>query len=407
MMSLFGRFKLWQRFALICILFTIPIIILLYLLVSEKNIAINFASKELDGTQYLRPLKTLYEDTLKHKFLTHKYLSGDNAVKADITALSSRIEEDFNRLDDVDKSLGETLNSTEKYNAVKNKWRSSVKDAASLVAVQKSDDVNDDLIASMKALISHVGDKSNLILDPDIDNFYLMDTVVVKLSDAASLIYDIQVSADDVIRKRSVTQDEKTGFIVKTGLLKSDIEAVDADMVVAFRDNPLGNIRPKLEETLKGYDTVINGYLNTVEKDLLKPGSIVINAKDFSDAVVKGMETSKMQNETKVAILAIETGSKKVEAGTDLSIKAGNSLNEIVKSINSLQTMTQQIATATQELSCVTEQVGRDIESISTAAEKTNTSANKIHKASDNLEGLSRELTDSTSLFKLPRLLIN
>src|SRR5260221_10724111 len=49
--------------------------------------------------------------------------------------------------------------------------------AAQDVANAKSDQSD---TANLRALIGRIGDKSNLILDPDLDSYYVMDLVVVK-----------------------------------------------------------------------------------------------------------------------------------------------------------------------------------------------------------------------------------
>ena len=44
------------------------------------------------------------------------------------------------------------------------------------------------LVADIRALIDQVGDASNLVLDPDLDSFYLMDTEVRDIPESADLI---------------------------------------------------------------------------------------------------------------------------------------------------------------------------------------------------------------------------
>ena len=44
-MSVLRNLKVWQKLTLVCALFCVPTAMLLFLLVSEKNIAIRFAAK--------------------------------------------------------------------------------------------------------------------------------------------------------------------------------------------------------------------------------------------------------------------------------------------------------------------------------------------------------------------------
>ena len=61
--------KIWQKLSLIVVAFSIPIGVLLHYLVTEQNIILDFAKNELDGTQYLRPVRKLFADICEHRTL--------------------------------------------------------------------------------------------------------------------------------------------------------------------------------------------------------------------------------------------------------------------------------------------------------------------------------------------------
>ena len=60
--ALLGRLRYPQKFALISLLFILPLSLVLYLLISEINGRVLFARKEIMGNAYLRPLRRLMED---------------------------------------------------------------------------------------------------------------------------------------------------------------------------------------------------------------------------------------------------------------------------------------------------------------------------------------------------------
>src|SRR5262252_3858132 len=92
--------KIWQKFALITIAMSLPIGVLVYLLVVEKNVAITFARKEEVGTSYLRPLRTLQEQVQSHQ------RAGDAGSSTAASTSLARIDETFKELDNVDRELG-------------------------------------------------------------------------------------------------------------------------------------------------------------------------------------------------------------------------------------------------------------------------------------------------------------
>src|SRR5262252_7445350 len=109
--------KIWQKFALITVAMSLPIAVLVYLLVAEKNVAINFSRKEQVGNTYLHPLRTLQEQVQSHQRATD---AGNSTAASSSLA---RIDETFKELDSIDRQLGKDLNTTEKFTALKVKWQ--------------------------------------------------------------------------------------------------------------------------------------------------------------------------------------------------------------------------------------------------------------------------------------------
>ena len=91
--------------------------------------------------------------------------------------------------------------------------------------------------------------------------------------------------------------------------------------------------------------------------------------------------------QTKVtgAVSSIGEVSAKVERGVDLSSKAGEELQTIVRTVEDLQQMVQQIATAIDEMSATSDQISKDIESISGISAQTSQSSGEVTKASQEL----------------------
>ncbi|MBF0539422.1 MAG: methyl-accepting chemotaxis protein [Nitrospirae bacterium] len=117
------------------------------------------------------------------------------------------------------------------------------------------------------------------------------------------------------------------------------------------------------------------------------------------------MEIGKMitaiQEETAKAVTSMSGATNMVEVGVELSTQAGDSLHEIVNSINSLQLMVQQIASATEEMSTVSETITSDIETVASVSRETMESSQQIAHSSGDLSRLSSELQEVVSQFKI------
>ncbi len=58
------RLKIWQKFTLIAVAFSIPIVVLSYFLLVETNKTIAFTEAEHEGAEYLRPMHKLVTERL-------------------------------------------------------------------------------------------------------------------------------------------------------------------------------------------------------------------------------------------------------------------------------------------------------------------------------------------------------
>lgn len=108
-----------------------------------------------------------------------------------------------------------------------------------------------------------------------------------------------------------------------------------------------------------------------------------------------------IQDETVVAVSAMQESLQKVETGVSLSQEAENALLKIANSVNSLQSMVQQIASATEEMSMVSEQISGDIEVVANVSKETTSATGQISQASQDLAKLSMDLKTIVSQFKL------
>jgi len=109
-----------------------------------------------------------------------------------------------------------------------------------------------------------------------------------------------------------------------------------------------------------------------------------------------------IQDGVRGAIGAMEVATRKVEAGVELSMEGGNSLNNIVKSADELQIMVQQIASATEQMSATSEEINKDIEQIASISKETSASSEQTAQAAMELARLSTVLEQAVSGFKLP-----
>jgi methyl-accepting chemotaxis protein len=108
-----------------------------------------------------------------------------------------------------------------------------------------------------------------------------------------------------------------------------------------------------------------------------------------------------IQDETKVAVVAMESGTKQVEEGVSSTARAGDSLRSIIQMSEQVGGMITEIATAATQQSSTTEQVNMNIEQIAKLVKESAIGAQQSATACQDLSSLALDLQTMVGKFKL------
>jgi len=170
--------KIWQKFTLIAVAFSLPIVALTYFLILETNKTIEFTRTELEGTQVLRPLRKLAVDVAAHRDLASGVLAGDNSFKADLDKRSEMVDADLKEFAETDDHYG--FANPDDLAAVKKAW-AAVKVGMPTWKLEQSFEEHSKLLRMVEQFTVLVATAANLILDPRDDTHYLVDALVVRI----------------------------------------------------------------------------------------------------------------------------------------------------------------------------------------------------------------------------------
>ena len=245
MRSLIGHLRIATRLQLVSVAFTLPMAVMIYLLVSTINKDIAFSELELEGNAYQRPLEVLLDTVSEHR------LSADAASEA-------KGDKTFEELAAVQAKFGADLQVTPEglaarkrehvqIDTVRQEWN-----ALKSMTGTASADAHAHLIGDVRTLITHVGDTSNLILDPDLDSFYTMDATVVALPQTQDRTAGIIALGQGLTARGEIADGERAQLTVAAAMLKeSDADRIAADVQTALNeDKNFQGVSATLQEKL-------------------------------------------------------------------------------------------------------------------------------------------------------------
>lgn len=278
--------KIWQRLILICTSFTLPILALGYLWLSTQQIQIDFAEKEIIGNRVLRPAVHLMQDAVDY----HMALAGGVSVRDRHVTIDEALKE----LIAAEKHASGSLSVGESLQSVRQSWTT---------ARERSSDF-ESLVVSTRALITAVGDQSNLILDPDLDSYYMMDLTLLRVPETLDLVRKLLISVEQARAEKNLSVDVRTTLVVLSDLLKTNLDGIQTSFQTAVRQNADGSVRAKvmtvyqsarseLEALLAAVDEIITaGTTNdpAVERVRYQAAQALTATRDMYDAAVDELD---------------------------------------------------------------------------------------------------------------------
>jgi methyl-accepting chemotaxis protein len=172
--------KVWQRFVLMAVATLLPFALVTYKMVASiETMGIQFAEHERVGVRYCRPLLGLLKNLQEHRGIEAVILSGDASFKTALDGKRVDLGNDISAVDEIDQHLGSTLSTTPKWTALRDSTRALL-DGSLRRTSGESFALHTKVIEDTISLITHVGDTSQLTLDPDVDSYYLMNIVIFQ-----------------------------------------------------------------------------------------------------------------------------------------------------------------------------------------------------------------------------------
>jgi len=234
------RMSVGRMLLLIGVSFLLPVALSTSLLTRTLTATIRLAELEDAGVRYQKPLVDLLIGVAGYAHLARAGAPLEKA-RADIAA-------SFAELAPLQASLADRLGTTPERLAALEKadieparleeeWRALDGELSALPAFDRDSRLRA-LLVAVRTLVQHVGDTSTLILDPDLDSFYLMDLTTVALPQSVLHLDSVlAVSARAPEGELLAEIDRQETASVMSVLQESDLDRVSAAGMTALRSD--------------------------------------------------------------------------------------------------------------------------------------------------------------------------
>lgn len=251
------KFSLFHKLIVSNILYAIPVIALVVLMMQAKNVNIEFGQMELKGDVYQKSLENLFQ------FVGEAKMNLDKDLNKDLLSQHLQSLKETQEKYGVDLQFTEEgLSKRKRENVAVQKVTDRLSDFANnyrSLSDEKKLEAYSQFISDIKTMITHVGDTSNLILDPDLDSYYLMDITLLALPQNQDRIHTIVSYIQNLVKNNTWTEKEKQEIGIYAALLQqSDIDRINADLQTVIQEDPnfygvSPTLKTDLEKSLTDY----------------------------------------------------------------------------------------------------------------------------------------------------------
>ena len=218
------RLSLSNRLLLIYLLSVVSVVVLAYSLIVEKNIAIAFAQKEQRGSAYVAVVR----DALLAVIETRLALSSPTAaVASGGGALSDQAE----RILAAEAQYGGQMRTRALADQLATQLRELDRTNAGHAAPQAPEHMQ--VLSVARSLIVQIDDDSNLILDPDLDSYYMMSIATLRLPEFVMAAAEL-ADAATYVQKDVPSDGAWIRYYVTKGMFDAAVEAVASDSTRAL-----------------------------------------------------------------------------------------------------------------------------------------------------------------------------
>jgi methyl-accepting chemotaxis protein len=241
---LMNRLRYAPKFVLIGVLLLIPFAVVARLQFKGTTENLAFNEYEHYGVEYIAATRDLLKAVERHRLLMSAVLSGQASYRAEMADTARSTDALVAAIDAVevkeglDGTYGTMLKTTDKWKATKDEW--GMVRGSQFTSAAASEAAHDKVTGMLVDLITNTaGNYSNLILDPDLDSYFLMDAWNIKLPQLAEGIDKASLLAMRGINKGSLTADERAELIGHMSLLDARMngDLIETDMKTAFAEN--------------------------------------------------------------------------------------------------------------------------------------------------------------------------
>ncbi|MCG2578096.1 methyl-accepting chemotaxis protein [Dechloromonas sp. XY25] len=278
-----NRLRYSSKFLLLGAAITVVMLVLLYSVFSSLSRDIKTAQNELDGLQIIKPLNRTTQFMQQHRGLSSGVINGNEAMKDKRAAKEKEV---VDAVAATDAALPAKLREAPLWKAIRQDWEDIRGQGLNWTG---PDNIkrHSQMIAKMLQLMVEVADEYELTLDPAMDTYYFMDTVITKMPAMLEPLGITRARGTGVLAKKELAPQMRIDLASQLAQMSATLHAqgVNLDKVMRFAPELQGSLAGPAKEFADGSqqlfalvrDDILSEKFATASEDYFKQATQVID----------------------------------------------------------------------------------------------------------------------------------
>ncbi|MGE5471642.1 MAG: methyl-accepting chemotaxis protein [Bacteroidota bacterium] len=261
--QLMNRLRYARKFSVLGLIVAIVLATLLVTLYRDLDHEIGVAGNELAGVQMLKPMNRMVQFLQQHRGLSAGVLGGNGAMT---DKMRSKETEVATALAATDAGLAPKLRETAEWQAIRADWE-AIRSQGMNWTVGENIQRHNQVIDKLLLFMVDVADFTELTLDPAMDTYYLMDTVVSKMPAMLERLGQTRARGTGVLAKREISAQMKIDISSTLGDLTATLRGQNINLGKVVHSAPV--LDAVLTQASRAFSSDVQGVLALVRDDIL------------------------------------------------------------------------------------------------------------------------------------------
>ena len=281
--AIMNRLRFTQKFGLMGLLMAVAVVVLVGSLYRALDANIQSSRAELQGIAVIKPTQKLIQFLQQHRGMSQGVLAGNAAMKEKRDAKEKDIVEGIKT---IEANASPAVLNGKRWQEVVAEWKQIQADGLSWTAVE-SFSRHTALIDVVLTFMVDIGDSYALTIDPDIDSYYLIDTVMNKSPVALERMGQMRAKGTGILTKKQMFDQQKIEMSSLMAELNGAIKTLKINLEKTAKYNP--DLQAVLEQATRDYVDSSEQISKAIVEDMML-GTFAMAPKDYFDMTTTAID---------------------------------------------------------------------------------------------------------------------